>query len=48
MKKTMKHSLAFLIIWLCSGVCFTAYQSGNVAIGIISTVLSSLGYLLMD
>lgn len=48
MKKTMKHSVAFLIIWLCSGVCFAAYQSGNVTIGIASAVLGLLGYLFMD
>lgn len=46
MKKTMKHSIAFLIIWLCSGVCFAAYQSGNVTIGIASAVLGLLGYFL--
>lgn len=48
MKKTIKHSFAFLIIWICSGVCFAAYQNGNVLVGVVSAVLSSIGCWLMD
>ena len=47
MKETMRKNFAFLIIWICSGVCFFAFQNDNVLVGLVSAVLSLFGYWLM-
>lgn len=44
-KKAIKDALRFLLVWICSGTVFYAYQTDHTIIGVIFTVLSFLYFL---
>lgn len=43
----MRKSLAFFLVWICSGITFFAYQSGNEVLAIISSIISTVGYFIL-
>ena len=43
----MRKNLAFFLVWCCSGVTFSSYQSGNEIIAIVSTIVSAVGYFIL-
>lgn len=45
--KYIKQSLAFLLVWFCSGIVMYAYQKENMILGLSFTFLSFLYYLIL-
>lgn len=48
MKKRYRQGMAFLLVWICSGVTMHSYHIGNKILGIIFTLLSFLYWVIID
>lgn len=46
--KYIKQSLAFLIVWFCSGIVMYAYQTENKILGLSFTFLSLLYFWILN
>lgn len=43
----MRKYIAFLLVWFCSGLTMSAYQTGNKALGIGFSLLSLLYWAIL-
>lgn len=48
MKEYYRQAIAFILVWICSGVTMYSYQVENKILGITFTFLSSLYWLIVD
>lgn len=48
MKKYYRQVIAFLLVWICSGVTMYSYQVENKILGITFTFLSFLYWFIID
>lgn len=46
-KNYIRHNFGFLLVWLCSGITFYAYQIENKWMGLFFTFLSALYFPLV-